>query len=60
MRRRFRPAEYGAGIKLAIERGWLKMHLAIAIGTFFIKPNRLLPVGSISLARSLRGPQVRS
>ena len=38
------PAEYGAGIKLAIERGWLKMHLAIAIGTFFIKPNKLLPV----------------
>ena len=27
------PAEYGAGIKLAIERGWLKMHES---GTFVI------------------------
>ena len=27
-----------------IERGWLKIRVAIAIGTFFIKPNRLLPV----------------
>jgi hypothetical protein len=25
------PAEYGAGLKLAIERGWLKMHES---GTF--------------------------
>ena len=27
------PAEYGAGLKLAIERGWLKMHES---GTFVI------------------------
>jgi hypothetical protein len=27
------PAEYGAGLKLAIERGWLKVHES---GTFVI------------------------
>jgi hypothetical protein len=27
------PAEYGAGLKLAIERGWLKMHES---GTFVV------------------------
>ena len=33
------PAEYGAGLKLAIERGWLKMHES---GTFvtFRRPAR--------------------
>ena len=33
------PAEYGAGIKLAIERGWLEMHES---GTFV----RFTPAGS--------------
>jgi len=33
------PAEYGAGIKLAIERGWLEMHES---GTFV----RFTPAGA--------------
>jgi hypothetical protein len=28
------PAEYGAGLKLAIERGWLKMHESGTFVTF--------------------------
>ena len=28
------PAEYGAGLKLAIERGWLKMHKSGTFVTF--------------------------
>lgn len=34
-----RPAEYGAGMKLAIERGWLEMHES---GTFV----RFAPTGA--------------
>jgi hypothetical protein len=37
------PAEYGAGIKLAVQRGWLRMHES---GTFV----RLPDPGSDSLA----------
>jgi hypothetical protein len=34
LRDRDTPAEYGAGLKLAIERGWLKMHESGTFVTF--------------------------
>ena len=39
------PAEYGAGMKLAIERGWLKMHESGTFVTFTPEGARAICVG---------------
>src|SRR5215203_5674537 len=39
------PAEYGAGLKLAIERGWLKMHESGTFVTFTLAGAKLFARG---------------